>query len=31
VSQISLKQAIATASLLLEGRIKGRVIVNPNL
>ena len=30
-SQISLEQAIPTASVLLEGRIKGRVIVNPNL
>ncbi len=31
VSQVSLEQAIPTASLLLEGRIKGRVIVDPNL
>ena len=30
VSQISLEQAIPTASLLLEGNIKGRVIVDPN-
>lgn len=30
-SQISLEQAIPTASVLLDGRIKGRVIVNPNL
>jgi acrylyl-CoA reductase (NADPH) len=29
-SQISLEQAIPTASLLLEGKIKGRVIVGPN-